>query len=266
MRDAHGWHAPSALARHPDARHTGVQEESMEQVLIVTGAGRGIGAAIARRAARDGYRVALNYRHDTAAAEALLADIRAAGGVAIAVQADVGDAGEVARMFARVERELGPVTALVNNAGITQDNLAMRMKDDEFDNVIATNLTAVGRLSRLVLRGMMKAKAGRIINITSVVGASGNPGQMNYAAAKAGVAGMTRALAREIGSRNITVNCVAPGFIDTDMTKALGEARPPGSAERHRARRGLPGRSASRLHHGHRAAREWRHVHELNIK
>ena len=113
------------------------------------------------------------------------------------------------------------ISTLVNNAGITQDQLAMRMKEDEWDNVISTNLNSVARLSRAVLRGMMKAKHGRIINITSVVGSSGNPGQMNYAAAKAGVAGMSRALAREIGSRNITVNCIAPGFIDTDMTKAL---------------------------------------------
>ncbi len=118
---------------------------------------------------------------------------------------------------------MGGVSILVNNAGITQDQLAMRMKDEEWDAVIATNLSAVGRMSRAVLRGMMKAKYGRIINITSVVGSAGNAGQMNYAAAKAGVAGMSRALAREIGSRNITVNCVAPGFIDTDMTKALTE-------------------------------------------
>jgi 3-oxoacyl-[acyl-carrier protein] reductase len=124
-----------------------------------------------------------------------------------------------------ITKNVGNISILVNNAGITKDQLAMRMKDEEWDSVIATNLTAVGRLSRAVLRGMMKAKHGRIINITSVVGASGNPGQMNYAAAKAGVAGMTRALAREIGSRNITVNCVAPGFIDTDMTKALGEGQ-----------------------------------------
>ena len=127
-----------------------------------------------------------------------------------------------------VQKKFGELSILVNNAGITQDQLAMRMKDEEWDNVIATNLTAVGRLSRAVLRGMMKARHGRIINITSVVGSSGNAGQMNYAAAKAGVAGMSRALAREIGSRNITVNCVAPGFIDTDMTQG---------AERRAARR-----------------------------
>jgi 3-oxoacyl-[acyl-carrier protein] reductase len=120
-------------------------------------------------------------------------------------------------------KDQGGISILVNNAGVTQDQLAMRMKDAEWDTVISTNLTAVGRLSRAVLRGMMKAKHGRIINITSVVGSAGNPGQMNYAAAKAGVAGMSRALAREVGSRNITVNCVAPGFIDTDMTRALTE-------------------------------------------
>jgi 3-oxoacyl-[acyl-carrier protein] reductase len=121
----------------------------------------------------------------------------------------------------KIQKEHDGLSILVNNAGITQDQLAMRMKDEEWDAVITTNLTAVGRLCRAVLRTMMKAKYGRIINITSVVGSAGNPGQMNYAAAKAGVAGMSRALAREIGSRNITVNCIAPGFIDTDMTKAL---------------------------------------------
>ena len=126
-------------------------------------------------------------------------------------------------MLSAVQQEFGGISVLVNNAGITQDQLAMRMKDEDWDAVIATNLTAVARLSRAVLRNMMKAKHGRIINITSVVGHAGNPGQMNYAAAKAGVAGMSRALAREIGSRNITVNCVAPGFIDTDMTKSLSD-------------------------------------------
>lgn len=133
------------------------------------------------------------------------------------------DAERCAAVIDEITKTYGAVAILVNNAGITQDNLAMRMKDDEWDSVIATNLSAVGRLSRAVLRGMMKAKAGRIINITSVVASSGNPGQMNYAAAKAGVEGMGRALAREIGSRNITVNSVAPGFIDTDMTKSLGD-------------------------------------------
>jgi 3-oxoacyl-[acyl-carrier protein] reductase len=135
----------------------------------------------------------------------------------------VNDAAACHDAIETVQKEYGTIAVLVNNAGITQDQLAMRMKDDEWDAVISTNLNAVGRLSRAVLRGMMKAKHGRIINITSVVGSTGNPGQMNYAASKAGVEGMSRALAREIGSRNITVNCIAPGFIDTDMTKALTE-------------------------------------------
>jgi 3-oxoacyl-[acyl-carrier protein] reductase len=136
---------------------------------------------------------------------------------------NVNDAVASAALIDEISKDMGGVSILVNNAGITQDQLAMRMKDEEWDAVIATNLSAVGRLSRAVLRSMMKAKYGRIINITSVVGSAGNAGQMNYAAAKAGVAGMSRALAREIGSRNITVNCIAPGFIDTDMTKALTE-------------------------------------------
>jgi 3-oxoacyl-[acyl-carrier protein] reductase len=136
---------------------------------------------------------------------------------------NVTDAERCAAIIDEIGKNFGAVGILVNNAGITQDKLAMRMKDEEWDSVISTNLSAVGRLSRAVLRGMMKAKTGRIINITSVVASSGNPGQMNYAAAKAGVEGMSRALAREIGSRNITVNSVAPGFIDTDMTKVLGE-------------------------------------------
>jgi 3-oxoacyl-[acyl-carrier protein] reductase len=136
---------------------------------------------------------------------------------------NVNDAQGCTALVDQVQKEFGSLSILVNNAGITQDQLAMRMKDEEWDAVIATNLTAVGRLSRAVLRGMMKAKHGRIINITSVVGSAGNAGQMNYAAAKAGVAGMSRALAREIGSRNITVNCIAPGFIDTDMTRELNE-------------------------------------------
>jgi 3-oxoacyl-[acyl-carrier protein] reductase len=136
---------------------------------------------------------------------------------------NVNDAQRCEELVTGIQKEFGGLSILVNNAGITQDQLAMRMKDEEWDAVIATNLTAVARLARAVLRGMMRAKQGRIINITSVVGSAGNPGQMNYAAAKAGVAGMSRALAREIGSRNITVNCIAPGFIDTDMTKALNE-------------------------------------------
>ncbi|MEX5748000.1 3-oxoacyl-ACP reductase FabG [Massilia sp. X63] len=190
------------------------------QVALVTGASRGIGKAIALELARQGAKV-VGTATSGAGAEAIGAYLAEFGGKGVVL--NVTDAANCAAVVDDVQKSFGSLSILVNNAGITQDNLAMRMKDEEWDSVISTNLTAVGRLSRLVLRGMMKAKHGRIINITSVVGASGNPGQMNYAAAKAGVAGMTRALAREIGSRNITVNCVAPGFIDTDMTKALGD-------------------------------------------
>jgi 3-oxoacyl-[acyl-carrier protein] reductase len=192
------------------------------QVALVTGASRGIGKAIALELARQGAKVVGTATSD-AGAQAITDYLAAFGGKGVVL--NVTSAEQCSAVIDDVQKGFGAVTILVNNAGITQDQLAMRMKDEEWDSVIATNLTAVGRLSRAVLRGMMKAKHGRIINITSVVGSSGNPGQMNYAAAKAGVAGMSRALAREIGSRNITVNCVAPGFIDTDMTKGLGEAQ-----------------------------------------
>ncbi|GAB3376164.1 3-oxoacyl-ACP reductase FabG [Massilia agri] len=192
------------------------------QVALVTGASRGIGKAIALELARQGAKVVGTATSESGAA-AITEYLKEFGGKGLVL--NVTDAANCEAVVGDVQKSFGSLSILVNNAGITQDNLAMRMKDEEWDSVILTNLTAVGRLSRLVLRGMMKAKHGRIINITSVVGASGNPGQMNYAAAKAGVAGMTRALAREIGSRNITVNCVAPGFIDTDMTRALGEGQ-----------------------------------------
>ena len=189
------------------------------QVALVTGASRGIGKAIAQELARQGAKVV-----GTATSEAGAAAISEyLGEAGKGVVLNVTDAAQCEAVIADVQKTYGSLSILVNNAGITQDNLAMRMKDEEWDSVIATNLSAVGRMSRLVLRGMMKAKHGRIINITSVVGSSGNPGQMNYAASKAGVEGMSRALAREIGSRNITVNSVAPGFIDTDMTKVLSE-------------------------------------------
>jgi len=193
------------------------------QVALVTGASRGIGRAIAVELVKQGAKVVGTATSEAGAAaiteylNALQPD--AGRGVVL----NVNDAAACGAVVELVQKDFGSLSILVNNAGITQDQLAMRMKDEEWDAVIATNLTAVGRLARAVLRGMMKARHGRIINITSVVGEAGNPGQMNYAAAKAGVAGMSRALAREIGSRNITVNCVAPGFIDTDMTKALNE-------------------------------------------
>jgi len=190
------------------------------QIALVTGASRGIGSAVALALGARGATV-LGTATTDAGAKGIsdrLAEAKVRGkGIAL----DVNDALRVEAVIADIEREFGSVSILVNNAGIARDNLALRMKDAEWDAVIDTNLKAVFRLSKAVLRGMMKARSGRIVNITSVVGSSGNAGQTNYAAAKAGVAGMTRALAREIGSRNITVNCVAPGFIDTDMTRAL---------------------------------------------
>ena len=195
----------------------------VNQVALVTGASRGIGQAIALALAQHGATV-VGTATSEAGADAITAALAAVRpGCGKGIRLDVNDALGCVSAVEAIQREFGSLSILVNNAGITADQLAMRMKDEEWDSVIATNLTAVGRLSRAVLRGMMKAKAGRIINITSVVGAAGNPGQMNYAAAKAGVAGMSRALAREIGSRNITVNCIAPGFIDTDMTRSLTE-------------------------------------------
>ncbi len=194
------------------------------QVALVTGASRGIGRAIALELAAQGATVI-----GTATSEAGAADIQKAlddaGATGLGAVVNVTDAAACEALIGEIEKKFAPVSVLVNNAGITRDNLAMRMKDDEWDAVIDTNLKAVFRMSKLVMRGMMKARFGRIISITSVVGEAGNPGQANYAAAKAGVAGMSRALAQELGSRNITVNCVAPGFIDTDMTKALPDAQ-----------------------------------------
>ncbi len=191
------------------------------QVALVTGASRGIGKAIAQTLAQHGAQVVGTATSESGAAliSDYLAEIRAGCGVGMVL--NVNDAAACAGVVEKIQATYERLSILVNNAGITQDQLAMRMRDEEWDSVIATNLNAVARLSRTVLRGMVKARHGRIINITSVVGSSGNPGQINYAAAKAGVEGMSRALAQEIGSRNITVNCIAPGFIDTDMTRAL---------------------------------------------
>ena len=183
------------------------------KVAVVTGASRGIGHAIAQELARHGAKVV-----GTSTSSEGAARVPGIGRVL-----NVRDAGAVDRFIEETQKQVGDIAILVNNAGITKDNLALRMKDADWDEVIETNLRAVFRLSRAVMRGMMKARWGRIINITSVVGESGNAGQANYAAAKAGVVGMTKSLARELGSRNITVNCVAPGFIDTDMTRALSE-------------------------------------------
>ncbi len=191
------------------------------QVALVTGASRGIGAAIALELAARGFKVIGTATTDDGAARITAA--LAAHPDCRGVRLDVNDAPAAEALIDDIVKTSGGLHVLVNNAGITRDTLAMRMKDDDWDAVLDTNLKAVFRMSRAVIRPMMKQRFGRIVNITSVVGASGNPGQANYAAAKAGVAGMTRALARELGSRNITVNCVAPGFIATDMTAALPE-------------------------------------------
>ncbi|MDX9994258.1 MAG: 3-oxoacyl-ACP reductase FabG [Rhodocyclaceae bacterium] len=190
------------------------------QIALVTGASRGIGRAIAMELGAQGATVI-----GTATSAGGAADIQqaldAAGVKGLGAVLNVTDASACEALLGEIEKRFGAVSVLVNNAGITKDNLSMRMKDEEWDAVVDTNLKAVFRMSRLVMRAMMKARFGRIINITSVVGSSGNPGQANYCAAKAGVAGMTKSLAQELGSRNITVNCVAPGLIDTDMTKGL---------------------------------------------
>ncbi|HXJ50233.1 MAG TPA: 3-oxoacyl-ACP reductase FabG [Burkholderiales bacterium] len=183
------------------------------RIALVTGASRGIGHAIAEQLAKDGAKVIGTSTSEEGAKKV----------PGIGMVLDVRDAAQTESLITAIQKQHGDIAILVNNAGITRDNLALRMKDAEFDEVIDINLRAVFRLSRAVMRGMMKARWGRIISVTSVVGASGNAGQANYAAAKAAVAGMTRSLARELGSRNITVNCVAPGFIDTDMTRALSD-------------------------------------------
>ena len=192
------------------------------KVALVTGASRGIGRAIAGALGVAGATV-IGTATTQASATAIRDQIESSGWKGMGLAMNVNDAEQIEAGLKTIQAQYGDVTILVNNAGITRDNLLLRMKDEEWDEIMATNLKSVFRLSKAVVRGMMKARCGRIINITSVIGATGNAGQTNYAAAKSGVVGFSKALAREVGSRNITVNCVAPGFIDTDMTRALAE-------------------------------------------
>lgn len=192
-------------------------------VALVTGASRGIGRACALALARAGHDVAINYRGSAEAAEAVGTEVRALGRRAAVVQANVSEAAAIEQLFATVERELGPVDVLVNNAGVTRDGLLLRMNEAAWDDVLQTNLRSAFLTTKAALRGMVRRRWGRIINISSVVGLVGNPGQANYVAAKAGLIGLTKATAREVATRNITVNAVAPGFIETDMTVALSD-------------------------------------------
>lgn len=195
-----------------------------QKIALVTGASRGIGQAIALELARQGA-IVIGTATSEGGAAAITEYLQQAGVAGSGLALDVTGANSVDAAIAAIQQNHGDIAILVNNAGITRDNLLMRMKDEEWDSIINTNLSSVFRLSRAVLRAMMKARYGRIINIASVVGAMGNAGQTNYAAAKAGMVGFSKSLAREVGSRNITVNCVAPGFIDTDMTRALPEGQ-----------------------------------------
>ena len=195
-----------------------------DEIALVTGASRGIGQAIALGLGRAGA-VVIGTATSEAGAEAIGATLAEAGIEGRGTVLDVADQGSVDSVVAEVGKSEGPITILVNNAGVTRDNLLMRMKPDDWDAILNTNLSSVYRTARACLRGMMKARRGRIINIGSVVGAMGNPGQANYCAAKAGIGGFTRSLAREVGSRSITVNTIAPGFIETDMTRALDDAQ-----------------------------------------
>ena len=200
------------------------------QVALITGASRGIGQAVALALGKQGATV-IGTATSQSGAEAIGAYLAQAGVTGTGLAMNVNDPTQVEQGLAAIQKQFGEVAILVNNAGITRDNLLMRMKDEEWDDIIETNLKSVFRLSRGVLRAMMKARQGRIIYIASVVGSMGNAGQTNYAAAKAGMIGFSKSLAREVGSRNITVNCVAPGFIDTDMTRALNEDQRKGLLE-----------------------------------
>jgi 3-oxoacyl-[acyl-carrier protein] reductase len=191
---------------------------------LVSGGSRGIGAAISLALAAEGWAVGVNYRSNQAAAQATVSQIEQAGGRALALQGDVTDSQQIEAAFERLQQELGPVLVLVNNAGVRADDLALSMGDGEWARVIDTNLTAAFRLTRKALRGMIRARFGRVINLASVVGPRANPGQSNYAAAKAGLIGMTKTIAVEVARRGVTVNAIAPGLIETDMTADLDDS------------------------------------------
>jgi 3-oxoacyl-[acyl-carrier protein] reductase len=190
---------------------------------LVTGASRGIGAATAKALAADGWRVGVNYRSDREGADRTVKQIEDEGGTAVALQGDVSDPASADALFKQLEEDLGPVLVLVNNAGVTADNLSPALTDDQWDRVVDTNLTGAFRLTRRALRPMLRARFGRIVNVASIVGTNANPGQANYAAAKAGLIGLTKTVAAEVAKKGITVNAVAPGLIDTEMTQGLDD-------------------------------------------
>jgi 3-oxoacyl-[acyl-carrier protein] reductase len=249
-----------------------IHDQIEGEIALVTGASRGIGAAIADELAALGAKV-IGTATTASGANAIGERLAAHGGVGRALNVTDGAAVET---LDDIAKEFGAVTILVNNAGITRDQLLMRMKDEDWQAILDTNLTSVYRTSKAVMRGMMKARKGRIVSIASVIGLTGNPGQANYAAAKAGIIAFSKSLAREIGSRGITVNVVAPGFIDTDMTRALPEAQRDAllgqialgrlGARRHRQGRRVPRFASSGLHHRRDAARQRRHVHAVTLR
>jgi len=201
-----------------------VSDRAQGRVALVTGGSRGIGRAIAGRLATSGHVVAVNYARNAEAATSVVEEITAGGGRAVAYAADASDADQVGAMFASIAEDLGPLSVLVNNAGTTADNLLLRMGPADFDRIIATNLRSTYLCTRLALRPMLKARWGRVVSIASVAGISGNAGQSNYAASKAGMIGFSKSVSKEVGSRGITVNVVAPGFIATDLTEGLSQA------------------------------------------
>ena len=198
-----------------------MSQGSHERVALVTGGSRGLGRAMSIRLAGAGHRLVVNYANNADAAEKVVAEIEERGGEAISVQADVSQVSQVERLFEETAERLGPVAVLVNNAGITRDDLLLRMSTADFDHVIETNLKSTFLCTKTALRGMLRAKWGRVVSIASVAGVVGNPGQANYAASKAGMIGFSKSVAKEVGSRGITVNVVAPGFVATDLTADL---------------------------------------------